>query len=410
VRGRSTVSFTPLWFGGVVGALVSILPAPVSAQSAGRPPELLRLGPIGFTPRLVFSGGYDSNVLNNASGEREDVVMDLRPSLDVAVGANRVRLTTSTSGTLAYFRDYPGQGGMGVNHSAQLELLGNRVRPFVAGTYQNSNERFSLEIDERARRTEYAGRAGLDLRVASKGSVSAVVERAGFSFANVTDNQGRPLNLNLNRTTDRVAATVGYLHSPFTTVGVTAEARRDQFAAVFRPEARSFRVLPSLEFRTSGLLTGRVEVGMLRFEPQVAGVPPFTGPVATVGLTYVLRDRTRFAVRIGRDLAYSADAPLAYFLQNGVNGSIGRAFGERLELRGTWELQELDFRSRVPGEPVDAIGLGRLRVTTTRGQLEFRIRRDLRVSLVGEFSRRTGNTAARGFEKVRAFTALTYGL
>ncbi|MGD9901827.1 MAG: outer membrane beta-barrel protein [Vicinamibacterales bacterium] len=371
---------------------------------------MLRVGPIGVTPRVTLSGGYDSNVLNRADDEREDVVMDLRPTVDVVVGHNRVRLATATTGVLAYFRDYPGQGGMGVNHSAELAWLGNRVRPFMAGTYMNSNDRFSLEIDERARRTEYAGRAGFSARVASKGELSTVVERSVFRFASITDAQGRPLNQNLNRTTDRAAASVGYSYSPFTTVGVTAEARRDQFEAVTRPAARSFRVVPTLDLR-AGLITGRAELGLLRFAPQVAGVAAFTGPVAAVGLTYVLRDRTRFAVRVGRDLSYSADAPLAYFLQSGISASIGRAFGERWELSGSWDRQELDYRNRFPVEsPAADAGLGGFRVTSSRGQLEFRIRRDLRCSVVAELSSRTAGASLRGFEKLRVFTAIAYGL
>lgn len=390
--------------------MVTILPSFAWGQDVAQP-ERVRLGPFGLTPKLVLSGGFDSNVLNRPSDEREDVVMDLRPSLEAALGRNRVRLATVTTGTLAYFRDYPGQGGMGVDHKARLEFVGNRVRPFVDASYMNANERFSLEIDDRTRRTQYSAGAGFEASLASKGTISAVVERSVYDFADVIDAQGRTLNLSLNRTTERASATVGYRHSPFTVFGLTTEARRDQFRAASRPEARSLRLLPSVEFRTAGLFSGRAEAGLLRFEPQVSDVSAFSGPVAAIALSYVLRDRTRFSVRVGRDLAYSADAPLAYYLQTGLSGSIGQAFGERWELRGTLEEQTLDYRSRSAAVPVEDLGgVGSFRVTTSRGQLEFRIRRDVRLSIVSELSRRSAGASIRGFEKVRVYSALTYGL
>lgn len=384
--------------------LLGLLPGTASAQLLGEGPEpRLRLGPLGVTPRLTISSRLDTNVFNAPTDEQRDVVADIRPGAVVSLRAGRLRFQTTTGVNYAYFRDYPGQGGAGGSSTAQLSIVANRLRPFVEGTYVNSNERLNFEIDERARRIEYSYRGGVEARLTPTLLFTTSAGRSVFEFT--AADRTAPLS-SLNRESDVASAVLQHQTTPLTRIFVTSEVRRERFTTGAAAEAQSVRVVPGAEFSPFALLRGRIDVGVTRFSTRSGTAPAFTGAVGGLTLSYVLGDRTNLGVTAARDLTFSFAGPTAYYLQNGVGASIGRAFGERTELRVTWNRQQLDYRDTGPAE-AEPIGAD-LRVTTAGAQVIVRLARDLRFSLSAEHSRRF-SPAGRGFEKVMAFTALTYG-
>ena len=275
-----------------------------------RPRGRFKVGPLHLTPRLELrNAGVDTNVFNSQTNPVPDTSVVLRPSVDAVLPyGRRLRVTGGAYLDLNYYRRFTSErstdfGGEGL---AELEV-GPLVLFGGAGGGQGK-QRFSIDVDQRVLRQERWLAAGVVLgvgpRISFTGSAGERVSRFGNLLVG-----GSSVADQLDRS-ERTAAVQGrFALTRQTTVLASAEAIEDLFLRQREGTrvAHSWRYLGGLEFGDTGLLSGRVLLGVRRFPTSRPGaVPPYSGLAASVTTGLSLFGQGRLTVQAERDVSYAA--------------------------------------------------------------------------------------------------------
>ena len=207
--------------------------------------------------------------------------------------------------SLVHFQQYEGERSLNSDDQARLELLFNRIKPFVEASFLSSRQRPGYEIDARAQRQETGARAGGRIRLAGETWLELTVHRSRVSFDPEAEFLGTSLREVLNRDVDRASAGIRYPLTPLTTIVLLADTQRDRFALSPTRDSKSLRILPGIEFDSRALISGRAYVGYHRFDAPGTGVPGYRGVYASVDLAYAMLGSTKFSARAERDVNYS---------------------------------------------------------------------------------------------------------
>ena len=392
-----------------VGALIRPAAGQAGAPVLPDPEQVgrFRLGPARFTPSIQISDlGVDHNVFNEAVDPKQDTTAVVGPKVEFwSRFGPRMRLYGATSVDYHYFRLYESQRSFGTTNIARMNLDLGRLQPFVEGAYTTTRVRPGFEIDERARRTEQFGRAGLGVRVSSRTRLLVW----GRTAANRFDASEEFLGTNLANALDRDADTIGggleLELTPLTTFVVNLEGQQDRFIRSPDRNADSFRITPGFRFKPFALIDGTVQVGYRRFETLSPLVPDFAGLAAAVDLGYTFR-RTRLVGRYNRDVTYSFETTEPYYLQTDWSLDVTQRITSRWDLVGRGGVYTLDYeRLQVPG----------LSERTDRGKLlgggiGWRVGEHLRLGVNVDYVERRSDTAVmRSYDRVRTGISVTYG-
>jgi len=192
------------------------------------------------------------------------------------------------------------------------------------------------------------------------------------------------------RETTGGVGTVRYKLSALTTFAVRFDRLEDVFTYSHERDSRSYRITPGVVFKPRALISGSAWVGYRKFTPEHPDIlPPFSGIVADLGLSYTLLSATTFGVSYHRDLAYSYEVNNPFFVDNSVGLSIRRALGGRLDTivsldRHTYEYEQL---LTLPAAPFD-----RADTTWVYGaNIGYRVRRDTRIGFGAKYYQRDSN-------------------
>jgi hypothetical protein len=188
---------------------------------------------------------------------------------------------------------------------------------------------------------------------------------------------------------------------------VSREESRFQFSPV--RDAVAIRYLPGLVFAPTALVTGRAEVGVLRYAPKDPLVRPFTGPVGTVDLGYVLLGVTRFGAQFSRDVVPSIDQLQTYFVQTAISGSVTHRISERWDAVASASRQRLAYHSLLTPAAPEAPGARLDFVSTYGGGIGFYFNRGLRLGTRVERVARDSPTPANRYDNFRVMGSFTYG-
>src|SRR4029077_16081568 len=115
-----------------------------------------------------------------------------------------------------------------------------------------------------------------------------------------------------------------------------------------------------------------------RFTPRSQALPTFNGTVASATLNYTLQSSTRFSATADRDLAYSFEPLLPYYVMTGYGLTIRRQIVGRTDITGGAQRQQYAYRALA--ETQTPAGVGRVDVTKTySASLGYRFGQDTRL-------------------------------
>jgi hypothetical protein len=407
-----------LWASAALLLLMTGWPRLAFGQASGPtdPPGTLRLGPIAATPAIVFSPfGTDSNVFYQPSNPKSDRTFTLQPSVGVLVHLGPGTFVSTTVASWTGYHTYADQSTKNIDEGGRFELPLNRVTLRASFDVASDKARPSLDIDFRARYRVSSAGLGADVQVLPKTLI-----RVESSTQQTTFQNGAVGLINLATALDRTSreTDLSLRHdlSPLTTVVFTAGWLSDRFALAPSRNTTGFRLMPGVEFSKFALISGSASVGYRRLEPTAPDVPSFGGLAAEVDLASVIRGVLRLSAQVVRDVGYSYDPNLPYYIQTGSTASVAYRLGERWDAQATVGVQRLAYRVRsdaAPGQlPAAAGGTATAvpRVLSYGLSVGYLMRHGLRLGVINVAQvTRTSTSLLAGYTDWQVGSSITYG-
>jgi hypothetical protein len=376
-------------------------PAPEGAATAR-----IHLGGLALEPRVALRNvGIDTNVFNEASGETRDWTASFGPALDSWLQVGRTLLASTTAVGWNYYREAVSERSFDASHFSRLDVNLGPLTPHVNAGIERTRQRPNVEIDARALRHTTRAGGGLVGRIGPKLSVDLFQEHRRIEFENqVYDG----VNLaTLSRREVETTLHTSYALTPLTSVAVRAAVRQDRFLTETLRDADTLSVMPGITFKPLALVSGSAFVGFRAFTPLSEGVPAFRGLVSDVDLRYQLRDLTRLAVTVIRDVDYSYEPTEPYYVSSGVSGSITQAIGGGWDLVGRGATTRLDYRAFAGTVAADAARVDRVNVYGIG--MGRHLASDVRIGLDVNHVTRHSPEPSRVYTGLRVGGSVTYG-
>jgi hypothetical protein len=154
-------------------------------------------------------------------------------------------------------------------------------------------------------------------------------------------------------------------------------------------------------FRSPAILQGDVWVGYRSFHSPTSGAADFHGAVAYGTLVFAPPSGAAVSLRLQRDIEFSFDKSLAYYVSTSVNVTASLPLSNLWRLQGFGATTTLDYRpagSTLPG-PLQ-------RVNEFGGAIGFNLGAVTVVGVSTEWAQAIG---AQGWKELRVVAFLTYG-
>lgn len=393
--------------------ILFVSPAPAGAQApvtdaweSGR----WRFGPLAVTPKVELKNlGWDSNVFNETEDPKSDFTASVSVPIDWWLRMGRARLHGVDTFDGVYFAEYANQGGFNQKHELTFLLPLNRVRPYIGGSYLNTNDRPGYEINERVRHTEAGGNAGIILRLASKVDLDISGRQTTYRYQE-EDDASIDYSETLDRRTESYGAQLRFKATSLTTLTLRGDSVRERYTEAMDRDNDGYRILPGVEFDPFALINGKAQVGYRKLDTNSEGMPDFSGLVADLELSYVLLGRTRFTVGASRDIHFSYDIDEPFYIQPGLSLTVTQ------QVSGPWDLQargswyRLDYQRADTGT-LDIAAAKRVdRYQTYGGGVGYKVGRDIRVGMNLDYARRESVVPGQNYDGLRGGVAATYVL
>jgi hypothetical protein len=367
-----------------------------------------RFGPLAVTPRVELKNlGWDSNVFNETEDPKSDFTTTVSAPIDWWLRMGRARFHGIDTFDGVYFAEYTNQGGFNQKHELTFLLPLNRVRPYIGGSYLNTNDRPGYEINERVRHTEAGGKVGAVVRLTGKLDLDINGLQTTYRYQEEED-----ASIYYSETLDRRVENYGgkfrYRLSSLTTLTLLADGVRERYTQAADRNNDGYRILPGVEFDPFALIKGKAEVGYRMLDTATTGMPDFSGLVANAELSYVLLGRTRFTVGASRDIHFSYEVTEPFYVQPGFTLSVTQQVGGPwdVQARGSW--YRLDYQRAETGD-LDIAAPERIdRYQTYGGGVGYRVGRDIRVGINVDYARRESIVPGQKYDGLRGGLAATY--
>lgn len=391
-------------------AMAVLAPAGAAAQGTGEDPletAMIRLGPVGINPSVVLRNmGVDDNVFNDAENPKSDFTFTVTPKAEVLFRPRRLHLTYLTSTDYVYYREYARERGTNQSSQVRAEFDLGRLQPYAAAGGSSTRERYNQEVDERARHHDRTYSGGAALRLASRTTVSASVRRTTVDFDEGSAFRGQDLARAFNSTINAVEGTFGLQLTPLTGVSLVVTREHQRFDLDSDRDSDTLRITPTVTFNPGALLNGSAAVGYRRFNGRSPSLPDFSGLVAVVNLSTTILGRNRLDTTVSRDVRYSYEQDVPYYLATGASATLTTLIGGPFDVKLTGTRQGLDYRtSQVPGTRAATDTY-----TSYGGGLGYRLRQRMRLGVDAEWARRSSTRASsREFDNRRIVASLSWG-
>ncbi len=316
------------------------------AQDAPDPAESarFRFGALRFTPSIAVSNvGVDSNVFNEAVDPKQDTTAAVGPAVNLWLKTGAARLSGKASGQYLYFNKYSNQRSWNTNADGRWDLPLARFVPFVAASLSDNKDRPGYEIDSRVRLKEEKVRLGTPIRLSGKTSLLLEASHTSTRYDQNDLVLGDQIAQTLDRRTKNEEARIRVALTPLTLFVVRAEAQQDRFVYESIRNADSIKVMPGFDLKPEALISGQVFVGVRHFNALQSDVPDFTGVVADVSASYVLR-ASQVQLRVSRDLGFSYELLEPYYAQLDTGLTFTQRVTSRWDLVGRGGHQTLAYR------------------------------------------------------------------
>ena len=366
-----------------------------------------KAGGLALDPRLAIRDvGVDTNVYNEANTPQSDVTATVGPEVQSWFRSGRVAATGTTTVGWVYFQNATRQRSFDFKQTARMDVSLVRVTPHADVAYERTRRRPNDEIDIRVRQLRTLAGGGVAVHPGPRMTVDVSYEQRGFDFGEGVYGDVA-LARSLNRTEREASVTTSWTLTPLTTFVVKGAHRDDTFEFAGERDSRSISVMPGLEFKPLALISGRAYVGLRAFRPIHDNLPQFTGLTSAVDLRYVARDRLRIEFGFLRDIDYSYEIELPYFVSTGgrieavqaIGGSwdiVGRVASTRMAYQG--------FEGTIirADERVD-------RAWLTGGGVGRRFGPEVRIGFDVNYATRNSSEPSRQYSGIRAGGSVTYG-
>lgn len=402
---RNTMTTTMaavVWLLGVV--------AVTSAYAQASDPEQapIHLGPLAVAPAVrLWNMGHDDNVFNQSEAERPvgDVMATASPAVEAWVRTPRVRISGKGVYDFFYYRELKDLRMIDTDTSARVELVLNRIMPYVEGSLVNSGHQNGYEIDIFARRHDEGAHAGVEVRLTPKTAFGAYAGKSHSSYDqnSIFNNTDLSVALNHDGTVEGLGAR--YSLTPLTTLSLFVEQQQDRFQFSADRNSDSLRVLPSVEFKPRALISGRATVGYRKVTFFDSTIPEFKGIVASVNLSYHMRPNTDIGVGVQRDLDYSYIDLQHDYVSTGFFFTATQRFLHSWDARGSIGRYRLGYRQRI-------VGLGDALPSETNlslgAEVGYQIRHSRLAFNVDHYQRDSDLAVSRGYERLRVASSISY--
>jgi hypothetical protein len=388
--------------------LALVVPAHALAQNAedGAASARIHVGPLGLTPRIAIRNmGLDTNVLRSADTPKKDFTATLEPELDSWLRVGRAHFSGKTSAEWQYFGRSTAQRSMGRGQAVNADLQLNRFTPYGSLSYLRTEKPASLEIDSRVPQTTTSRRAGVSANLGAALSLDVEGVASTFRLDSITASDAAMAD-SLDRHVTSTTASIRYTATPLTTVVLKTSVVHDRFAVSPLRDSDSVSVTPGLEFKPFALISGNAFVGYRHFNALDSEVPDYSGVTAAVGLSYIAREMTKFAVGIRRDIEYSFEATQPYYVTTGADLTMTQMLGSSWDIVGRAGRARMDYRNVLTAafaetrrDRISSFGIGAGRHLASGVRVGFDI----------DFMRRLSAVDGRGFHGFRFGGSVTYG-
>jgi hypothetical protein len=217
--------------------------------------------------------------------------------------------------------------------------------------------------------------------------------------------RGIELASTLNQKTRGYDTAFNVALTPFTTVGLVVSKEREEFQYSPLRNSETLRIAPRVTFSPLGLITGSASVGYRRFRGVDPTLPDFTGLVSTGTLGILFVGRYKLDTTFTRDVKYSYEDIIPYYLVAGVRGTLAMQAVGLLELRALGGRESMDYQA-----PAGAPSTGADRVVSYGAGVGYRVGQRARVVVDVEFLHRTSTRdLSREYRNHRIVASLTWG-
>ncbi len=293
----------------------------------------VRLGSFGFTPSLVTTAGYDSNVTREpgAIGDSEFVTS---PQVETWLHLGRFLLNTQSAFEAIGFPHQEPNWTFNHHNGAKLTIEGARFSPTLTFTHRDTYARpTGFEINTRSRRLEDDATAGLQWFATGQLTLSAKARRKRTDWAASAVLEGSQLRETLNRTTSSGDIDANVEVTPLTKITLVAQTTRDRFD--FSPQRNSDtqHVMGGLTISSPAMLWGSALVGYSHFSSPASGAADFHGVISAVSLGYNSESKTRVLFAFDRYPNVSYSDRLGYYLLTSYSAAVAQTVFDAWEAR-----------------------------------------------------------------------------
>jgi hypothetical protein len=355
-----------------------------------------------WNPTLALTGiSYDSNIFNQPDDPQGDLIVTFGAGVSPSLKIGDATITGESGLTYRHFNEFESERGVDGRARGQLALPLNRMRLLATGSYINVRERLNFEVDERARRVEHEVGGGAEFALTGLTTLSAGVLDRVLDF----DSEVATLARTLNRNERLGTLALTHALTPLTSIAISGEIGRHRFEASPLRNGTTTRLSAGTRFAQGALVEGQWAVGWKRSTVSDPTVAPFSGLTADADLYVVVGPATRIGLRGRRDVTFSSDSFIPYYVETSVGGSVTYAFAERwdIDLRAlhVW----LDDAAAVVGpgvvnsnERINVLGAG----------IGYRLWGRARLGVYVETGhRRSHSDLTRNYDTTRVYTAIS---
>jgi hypothetical protein len=364
------------------------------------PPGTITLGPVWITPSLVLSDmGVDENVFNEATNPKHDFTFTISPKTDVQWRLRRLLFKFTTGSDYVYYHEYKSERGSNSSSSARVDVDLGRLAPYASISGLNSKRRINNEVDARARHRDLSYATGVAVKVASRTSVLVNGTRTTIEYQPGEEFRGVNLADSFNGYRRTADAGLAVALTPVTTLSGTVAREEHRFDLSPIRDSNSWRVLSTVSFIPTGVVTGSASVGYRRFEPLTATEPGYSGLVSKVSVGATIYERHQMTAVFDRDVQYSYEAENTNYLGTGGTLTWTWLLIGPIDVRGLAGRYLMDYGEGHPSDTSMNYG----------GGMGYRFTNRARVGVTVNWLRRNSNSAERTYRSRHIFAGLTWG-
>ncbi len=406
-----TQASTSLGATGILRALpVALVLAFAPVHAAAQGPDAdgegrVHLGPLALNPRIGWQTGYDDNVFRSAERPVPDIVSTLSAGTVLRGRLRRLGLSTSGTADWVHYDKLVSERGANLGANLKLDLLFNRIVPYVSGSYVSSRNRLNLEIDTRPRIEQSTVGVGSSLRIGGKTFVDLSASHDKQVYDRNASVGGVGLGPALNRESDSVTLSLLQQLTPLTRFDVRGEMFRDRYDASSQRTADNVRVTTG--FESNGRINGSARVGLRVLKPGDPSLPKSRGFFMALSTSTSVRERLQIGLDAQRDFAPSYRQEIAYYPSYSYGASLAYAIRRSVRLSAQASRRFADYRAS--GGAVTSAANADIENETRYGSgISYLLGESVGFDLSGIYSERTSTSASRRFKGLSVRAGVNY--